>query len=137
MKYFSNYVEDKQTEVFNNHGAFFAFGQKQLEEKRKEGVKYVHLGGGLICPKETYKQLMEDLDKIHEQGVHEDVKENGADGIIEREYFNHEQQIAYDDINFMDALKKYKEYYPEEFSDANIKRVSKDCWNKAVKNDWF
>ena len=43
------------------YGAFFAFGNAQFDEQRKEGVKYASLGAGLICPVDTYRELCKEL----------------------------------------------------------------------------
>jgi hypothetical protein len=90
MKYLSDYIKEKQTELFNETGAFFAFSDKQFLEARKEGVKYVSLGGGMLCPKDTADRLVEGLDTIYKTGIEEDIKENGMDKIIDRELANHE-----------------------------------------------
>ena len=57
MKCLSNYMNEAQTELFNNTGAFFAFSDTQFDEKKKNGVKYAHLGAGLICPIENIEQI--------------------------------------------------------------------------------
>lgn len=38
MKYLSDYTNEKQTQAFDEAGAFFAFSQKQFNEAKKEGV---------------------------------------------------------------------------------------------------
>ncbi|OEF77678.1 hypothetical protein OA5_16955, partial [Vibrio cyclitrophicus 1F111] len=90
MKYLSHYIQDKQTQAFNDAGAFFAFSNQQFDEAKKEGVKYASLGMGLICPVDNAKQLMTRLDSIAQEGIAEDIKENGKKAIIRRELFNHE-----------------------------------------------
>ena len=42
---------DYLTPILEANGAFFAFSQSQFDEQKKEGVIYVSMGAGLICPK--------------------------------------------------------------------------------------
>lgn len=53
--------KNETDEIMQKHGAFWAFGDKQFEEKRVEGVKYCQLYAGLICPVDNYTALAEDL----------------------------------------------------------------------------
>ena len=61
MKYLTNYIEEAQTMSFDRAGAFFAFSNKQFDEKKVDGVKYINCGAGLICPKDKVEQLMKEL----------------------------------------------------------------------------
>lgn len=137
MKYLSNYMEEKQTLLFNETGSFFAFGNAQFEEQKKEGVKYVDMGYGLICPKETAEKLSKGLDLIYIEAIKQDVEENGAKKIIEREYFNHETQITMDNSSVIGYMSGYAKQFPEQFSADFILSVCRDCFKKAVENDWF
>lgn len=137
MKYLSHYMNDHQTVLFDQTGTFFAFGNKQFEEGRKEGAKYVSFSNGMFCPVENVDVLLTGLKEIHQKAIHQDVEENGAARIIEREYFNYETQIAWDDTDARAALLPYQKEYPELFSDTIIKSTFKNCYNKAVENDWF
>jgi hypothetical protein len=137
MKYLSDYTEQAQTLTFERHGAFFAFGQKQFNEKRREGVKYVNMGAGLLCPDENVAQLIEELDAVYKDAIRLDVSENGAEKIIEREYFNHETQLTGDKTAMLDSLVLHIEQFPELFTDEAIKLVSRKCHALAVENDWF
>ncbi|WP_017083848.1 DUF7659 family protein [Vibrio splendidus] len=83
MKYLSHYIQAKQTQAFNEAGAFFAFSTKQFDEAKKEGVKYASLGMGLICPVDKAKQLMTRLDSIAQEGIVEDIEENGLCCVIQ------------------------------------------------------
>jgi hypothetical protein len=90
MKYLSHYTEEGQTKLFNECGSFFAFSNKQFDDKKKEGVKYVAMGAGLICPKEHTKKLSDGLEEVTKNAIAKDIKENGKKGIISRELSNHE-----------------------------------------------
>ena len=137
MKYLSNYMDEKQTKLFEETGSFFAFGQKQFDEKKKEGIKYVNMGSGLLCPKETAQKLHDGLDKIYIEAIKEDFAENGAKKIIEREYFNYETQITMDNYSVIGYMAEYEKQFPGQFTDQIILSVCKECFDKAVLNDWF
>lgn len=90
MKYLSDYTKEGVEEALNKAGAFWAFGQEQFNKQKREGVEYVSGGAGLVCPKDTYKQLKADLDNAILKGIEADIRENGEEAIIKRELINHE-----------------------------------------------
>jgi hypothetical protein len=64
-----NYISEKQTELFNELGVFFAFNKQQFNEGYKEAkvdkpVKYVSFGGGAYCPKPNVQALRDGLAEI-------------------------------------------------------------------------
>lgn len=95
------------SELFDKLGAFFAFGDKQFEEKRKPGIEYVSCGAGLICPKGSARELLQGLKTIHEAGIAQDIAENSIDAIIERELYNHEAFYTWEIDQTADALEDY------------------------------
>lgn len=107
MKYLNDYTQEETTKAFEKAGAFFAFSDKQFEEKKKEGIKYMSCGAGLICPELTAKQLMKDLDDVEKNGIKQDLEENGPEKIIARELRNHEAFYTGDISSTMDALDGY------------------------------
>ncbi len=107
MKFLADYTNDPQTQLFKDTGAFFAFGNKQFLEARVEGVKYLSVGGGLYCPKENYDQLEKGLEKIQQEGIKQDIEENGIDNIIQRELYNYESFYTGDYSNAVEALEQY------------------------------
>ncbi len=137
MKYLSDYMEQAQTEAFNKFGAFFANGNKQFDEKRKPDVQYVSMGAGLICPKESAKLLADALENIYQEAIKADVEENGAEKIIEREYFNHETQLTGNTYTMMEALSGHFAAFPELFTKELIHSTCRGCFALAVENDWF
>jgi hypothetical protein len=137
MKYLSYYTEKAQSELFASTGAFWAFGQKQFDEKKKEGVKYVSLGAGCVCPKDQVNALLDGLESITAAGVKADVEENGAEAIISREYFNHECQISMDSSSAVAALSGHRKQFPELFSEEAMNAVFAKCWNEAIEKDLF
>jgi hypothetical protein len=100
-------VQSAQTECFNNHGVFFAFSNEQLDQQKKEGVIYVSLGGGLICPKANVKAFVNDHANIISNGIKTDIEKNGKDAIIRRELDNHECFYTGDVEDCIDALDGY------------------------------
>ena len=108
MKYLSDFTQEKQTALFKETGAFFAFSQQQFEESKVEGVDYVSLVAGLVVPKENAKRLIEELEKIKIEGVNNDLDEHGKKAIIRRELFNHECFYTGDISDCVDKLASYK-----------------------------
>ena len=107
MKHLQDYIEKKQTALFNKTGSFFAFSQNQFNEAKKPEVKYTAIGSGLLCPTANVKELMDGLDQIHEVGIKQDIEENGIDGIIKRELLNHECYYTGDITDCIDKLEDY------------------------------
>ena len=65
-----NYIEQKQSELFEQLGVFFAFNKSQWEEglEKAGGIekqgKYTNVGHGMLCPKKNMKALLDGLDEI-------------------------------------------------------------------------
>ncbi|AZS26288.1 hypothetical protein DYL72_15375 [Vibrio anguillarum] len=128
MKTLNSYAQEKQTALFNSMGAFFAFSNEQLNEKRKEGVEYVNLGNGLIAPKENAQALYDGLCNIHKESVAEDLKENGKKAIIRRELFNYECFLVGNITDCVEALQDYgitKEEIQEHYNHISS---TEDVW---------
>jgi len=137
MPYFSHYLRDAQSKAFADNGAFFAFSDKQFNEKKVEGVEYVDMGAGLICPKANAPTMRAQLDEAVKNAVELDVAENGMEAIVKREYFNYESQITMDTSNAMGSLYAHKEKYPDLFTDEAIEKVFADCFAYALEQDMF
>ena len=90
MKYLSDYMEEKQTALFNKTGTIFAFSDKQFEEQKVKGKQYSRLAQGMVTEKGNEIEVIEGLDKIYRDSIKQDIKENGKDKIILRELLNHE-----------------------------------------------
>lgn len=131
MKHLTDYTQEAQTKLFDECGAFFAFGSEQFKEKRVEGVSYYDMGAGLICPKENAEKLTKGLDSIQAAGVKKDIKENGITKIIWREFANYECQIVYDYTDAKDALIDYG--ITEEQIEAEFKKYMSHC----IEHDLF
>ena len=119
MKYLSDYVTDKQTELFEEYGVFFAFSDEQLERQGKLDTEYVTFGGGMVMPKNenknVYKEFLAKLKNITKEGIAQDIKENGKKKIIWRELSNHEASYTGSAKQTIDALEGY------DFTDDEIR----------------
>ena len=116
-KTIKQYTEEKTTALFDKTGAFFAFSTAQFDEAKKEGVKYVSMGAGLICPKENAETLIKEFNEINKAAIEQDKTDNGAETIIKRELYNYECFYVCDIRDAVKALKKYG------YSEAEIKAV--------------
>lgn len=117
MKYLSDYMEKKQSDLFKKTGTFFAFSNKRFEEKADKKIEYVSLGSGMITPKENANEVIEQLHKIYKDSIKKDLKENGKDAVILRELHNHE---AFYVGNIEDTIEKLKDYPITEDDINNI-----------------
>jgi hypothetical protein len=108
MRYLTDYTEEATTKLLKQTGSFFAFSDKQFDEAKKENIKYVHLFGGLITPKQSAKIVLSGIEKIGKNGIKQDIKENGIDGIIKRELSNHEAYYTGDITSTIEALNGYE-----------------------------
>lgn len=113
MKSLRHYIEDKTTALFDELGIFFAFNQSQVDEglakhdpDRKRG-KYSVLPGNMLCPNKHVDEFIERYDKLLSDGIAEDIAENGAYNIIQRELDNHEFGYTGEIEPTFDALKGY------------------------------
>jgi hypothetical protein len=131
MKSLTDYTSAKQSQLWDDNGAFFAFGQQQLDEKKQEGVAYVSLGMGLIAPKENASKIIEGLESIHTEGIKQDITDNGIKAIIHRELGNYETQISGDISDTVAALEDYG--ITREQVSAEYPAYFKHC----VDNDYF
>lgn len=107
MKYLSDYINEKTTELLNSTGGFFAFSDKQFLEQKKEGVKYSSLGMGLLCPSENCERFTKEYGEIIKNGIEQDLTENGREGVIKRELANHEAYYTGDITDTAEALRDY------------------------------
>jgi len=119
MKFLQDYMQEEQTNLFNQVGAFFAFNDSQFESSKQGDLKYTFLGSGMFCPTEHVQTLINGLDAILERAIRQDLAENGKDKIIERELGNYECFYTYNLEPAKAALSAYG------FSENDIKEVFK------------
>ncbi|UUA75158.1 DUF7659 family protein [Cellvibrio sp. QJXJ] len=107
MKYLSDYINEMQSGLFALHGAFFALGKAQFEERRIEGVEYCTLTNGIIVPVVYADALAAGLVNLIDSAISHDLEENGKDCVIARELHNHECFIDGGVSRCIDALEGY------------------------------
>jgi len=100
-------MESRQTALFEKTGTFFCFSTKQFDEGKKEGVKYVNMGHGMVCNKNHARELVEGLDLIYKESIAQDIKDHGLENIILRELVNHEAYYTGDIDSTFDAIESY------------------------------
>jgi hypothetical protein len=131
MKTLSSYTEARTTELLNSTGAFFAFGQKQMDEQKVEGITYTSMGGGLVVPIVNAAEFADRFKTIVSESIAQDIAENGKPAIIRRELANHEAQITSDISDTVEALEGYG--ISEEEVQAQWGAFFQDC----IDNDYF
>ena len=125
MKYLSDYIEQSQTELFTKTGTFFAFSTKQYNEQANKKIEYIQMGGGMITPTENVKEVIETMHQIIQDGMEQDIKENGHQAIILRELQNHEAFYTNDTEETIEALKDYP-----GITKQDITKVYRQRWNE-------
>ena len=100
-------LDQKMSALWDKHGAFFAFSQKQIDEQKTEGVTYVSCGSGLIAPKENAHQLLEELEQVIDSHCQSVLEREGPQKIIHYELANHEAQISMDITSTVEAVECY------------------------------
>ena len=131
MNTLNHYTDKLTTELFNNAGAFFAFGQKQFDEKKQDGITYVSMGAGLICPKDKAKEVLEGVDNITADGIKARLEEYGVEKIIQYELANHESHFSFDHVTVRAILSDYG--VTDEMFDEGLKIYMDYC----NENDLF
>ncbi|MDD5394302.1 MAG: hypothetical protein PHE17_14910 [Thiothrix sp.] len=107
MKSRQDYHGQGMTAIFEQYGAFFAFGKDQYDNHAKVGVEYIHLGSGLHVPKNHAKAVGDALAENARKAVQQDIDENGIDAIIRHELANHEYGYTWDITDTLSALEPY------------------------------
>ena len=107
MKYLSHYMNELRGDLFQKNDIIIAFGRKSFDEQKKDGVKYVNLGYGIICPKKNASTFRKEYKEMRKKAIAMDIAENGIDRIILREYANVEFGLTYDTDAVMDQLEGY------------------------------
>jgi len=125
MKYLSDYMEVKQTALFNRTGTIFAFSDKQFDEQAIKGKEYSRIGQGMLTQKGNEMKVIKTLEKIYQQAIIQDIKENGIKGVIQRELENYEVYYTNDLEPAMEALKDYP-----EITQKDIIKVYQRKWNE-------
>ena len=102
-----HYLKDANSSILSDNGAFFAFSDSQLDKSKKEGVKYVSLGAGLIAPKDKAAQLIEQLGEARKEAIKSYMRDHSREDIIKRELSNYEAYYTGDITEVMSALEGF------------------------------
>ena len=98
---------ERQSALFNKYNVFFAFSQKQFDEKAVKGVKYCHINLGAICPKDNVDQFLKEFGELQEAFTTEILADNSKYDIINYELHNHECFYTGSIEDALDALDEY------------------------------
>lgn len=102
------YYEARQAQLFEEFGVFFAFGKKQFEEQRKEGVEYCTVfGAGDCVPKLQAEEFVRRLALAHKEAREQALSEMGIEAIIRYQLNNHEATYTRCIDDALEALKGY------------------------------
>lgn len=117
MKYLSDYVEEEQSSLIKELGAFFAFSDKQFEEgvaenkdKLLAGEKWASMGMGMYIPKHNADVFVKRHAECIQKGIKQDLADNGRSGVLQRELMNYEIGLSWDgvdDPNFRGGIEGY------------------------------
>jgi len=116
-------AEEKLTKLFEQFGAFFAFSNEQFYKQKKEGVKYVNYGAGLLLPKENADKFTQEFNKITDWKI-EELKKIDPEIMIEYELSNHEAYYTGEIEDAFEALKQYG------FTRQQVRAVYKKTYHK-------
>lgn len=58
-------LQDKMTKLFDDYGVFFAFSKDQFDKQKKDGVKYLDGGAGMLIPKDIAKEFQDEYNKLY------------------------------------------------------------------------
>lgn len=92
---------------FDARGCFFAFGDKQFDEQKKEGVEYESTSIGLICPKGTAGKVLKELSEFNKKEEEKRIEHFGLERIIAYELGNYE---CYYTGEWQQVFEMYKDY---------------------------
>ena len=107
MKYLSDYTKEPLAILLNKYNAFFAFSDKQFNEGKKEGVKYVSRSAGLFHEAGKTKEFDLEYSAMIKTAILRDLTEHGKNNVIERALSNYECYYTYEIDDAVEALKDY------------------------------
>lgn len=104
-------TKDLVSEVLEKHGAFWAFSDKQFNEQKKDGVRYVSCGAGLIAPKDNIDNFTKELDKaIKETKRIEKERIEARAKVLKIEKLSKDERILNRKILIKDAISRINNY---------------------------
>lgn len=112
----NKHFESEFTKLLEKYNGFFAFSNKQFDEAKKEGHKYISLDGGLLLGRpvestmtgqEWADKFYEEVEAITKESARLDLEEFGLQRVIQYELDNHETSYTGDITRAFEALEKY------------------------------
>lgn len=133
MKYLSQIMENRQSELWEKKKVFFAFNKKQFEEGMEKHYltsndKIVNMGQGMFCPSENVEDVINEMDNIYNESIKEDMKQ-GKDKVILRELSNHECFWTGDITDCVEKLENYP------ITEEEILKVYRKNYDKMT--EWY
>lgn len=133
MKYLSQIMENRQSELWEKKKVFFAFNKKQFEEGMEKHYltsndKIVNMGQGMFCPSENVEDVINEMDNIYKESIKEDMKQ-GKDKVILRELSNHECFWTGDITDCVEKLENYP------ITEEEILKVYRKNYDKMT--EWY
>lgn len=95
----NKHFDSEFTKLLEKYNGFYAFSNKQFDEAKKEGLKYISLDGGLLLGRSIDSELKgtewadkfyEELEAVTKESARLDLEEYGLQRIIKYELDNHE-----------------------------------------------
>lgn len=124
-------VDNEQTKILDNNGAFFAFTNDQFNEQANLLINYKSLGGGLYCPENNIDNLSAQLKDSHAFKINWELSNNTLKTIIWDSLANYECQISGDYNDAYEALKPYG------ITEDDIKKEWPGYYQNCIDNDYF
>lgn len=124
-------VDNEQTKILDDNGAFFAFSNEQFNACVDQSIIYKSLGGGLYCPENNIDNLTIQLKDSHTFKINWELSNNTLKDIIWDQLANHESQITGDYSDACEALKPYG------ISEDQIKTEWPNYYQNCIDNDYF
>ena len=130
MKYLSQIMEEKQSQLFAKYKVFFAFSDEQFKEGMKKHNltkqnKISDLGMGMFCPSNNAKTFRDKHHLLYKLSIAKDMLQ-GKENVIYRELSNYECFWTGDITDCVEKLSDYpitKEEIIEVFN-KNYKKES-------------
>ena len=100
-------IDQKQTQIFNKYGVFFAFDHKQYHEQAKPGIQYAHVGNGMFCQSGTCQEVFDALEALEKENIAWELANNTKKDIIWYELANHECQLTMSYKEIIELMEPY------------------------------
>jgi len=100
-------LDEQITKIMHDKGAFFAFGDKQFNEQKVDGVQYISLHSGMIVPKDNAEDVVSEIKLASAAHTERVLAQYSPEELIDYELGNHECHISGDIDDAASALKPF------------------------------